>query len=77
MGNYNLIYKNDFINNHRQAFDTGENEWSFDWGNISIGNYWSDYNGTDNNDDGIGDTPYMIPGGNSTDSHPLMQPWIE
>ena len=30
------------------------------WDNGTIGNYWGDYNGTDNNDDGIGDTPYII-----------------
>ena len=26
------------------------------WDNGTIGNYWGDYNGTDNNNDGIGDT---------------------
>lgn len=30
------------------------------WDNGTIGNYWGDYNGTDNNRDGIGDTPYII-----------------
>jgi parallel beta-helix repeat protein len=35
------------------------------------GNYWSDYNGTDSNQDGIGDTPYVIDA-NNTDHYPLM-----
>jgi hypothetical protein len=36
-------------------------------------NYWSDYNGTDNNGDGIGDTPYIINDENQ-DNYPLMNP---
>ena len=35
-------------------------------------NYWSDYNGTDNNIDGIGDTPYKIDA-NNTDYYPLIK----
>jgi hypothetical protein len=41
------------------------------WDNGSEGNYWSNYNGTDANRDGIGDTPYIIEV-NSTDRYPLM-----
>ncbi|MFZ7138907.1 MAG: right-handed parallel beta-helix repeat-containing protein [archaeon] len=40
-------------------------------------NYWSDYNGTDANADGIGDTPYSYGGDQEskyTDKHPLMEP---
>jgi hypothetical protein len=35
------------------------------------GNYWSDYNGTDTNQDGIGDTAHIIDA-NNTDNYPLM-----
>lgn len=44
------------------------------WDNGSIGNYWSDYNGTDANGDGIGDTPYVLDADNQ-DRYPLMNPW--
>ncbi len=38
-------------------------------------NYWSDYLGTDANSDGLGDTPYQIPGNvGAQDAHPLMTP---
>jgi len=38
-----------------------------------LGNYWSDYNGTDTNGDGIGDSPYVI-NDNNIDEYPLMAP---
>jgi nitrous oxidase accessory protein len=43
------------------------------WSNNGEGNYWSDFNGTDANHDGISDTPYLIDTTN-TDSYPLMNP---
>jgi len=38
---------------------------------VSEGNYWSTYIGTDSNNDGIGDTPYLLSQGN-IDNYPLM-----
>jgi parallel beta-helix repeat protein len=47
---------------------------SWDNGYPSAGNFWSTYNGTDQNGDGIGDTPYSIAEGN-VDNYPLMTPF--
>ena len=69
----NTIYKNNFIDNAVNAFDDSNNSWD----NGKFGNYWSDYTGKDENEDKIGDTPYLIPGGNNKDNHPLMEPYKE
>lgn len=41
----------------------------------SMGNYYSDYSGTDADGNGIGDTPYVLPDDLGTDNAPLMEPW--
>jgi hypothetical protein len=71
----NIIYYNNFINNTKNVY----NEVVMAvpavsiWDNDAVGNYWSDYNGTDANNDGIGDIPYVIDE-NNQDNHPLMTP---
>jgi parallel beta-helix repeat protein len=68
----NVFSLNDFngdgySGNGQNAKDSFINLWSLD----GQGNYWMDYNKYDNNSDGIGDTPYPIPGGNNVDDYPL------
>ncbi len=66
----NVFYENEFsANSAGNAEDTtlGSNSWSHN----QKGNYWDDYNEYDSDNDGIGDTPYSIPGGENVDSYPL------
>ena len=66
----NVIFNNNFIDNRAQV---GIEDSSNMWDNGKIGNYWSDYDGTDANGDGIGDTPYEVDSKN-TDHYPLIKP---
>lgn len=63
------IWNNNFTSNGINALDNGITN---SWDNGSIGNYWDDYTGGDNNGDGIGDTPYNVPGSAlSIDNYPI------
>jgi parallel beta-helix repeat protein len=74
--NNNSICKNNYVNNTVQF---SANEWYYlTFGNprsvnIISENYWSDYNGTDVDSDGIGDVSYVIDE-NNADEYPLMKP---
>ena len=70
----NDIYLNHFENENNSRSDSSPNAWD----NGTAGNYWSDYDGLDNNYDGVGDVPafYSIPGGGSNqDNCPLGVSW--
>jgi len=68
--NNNIIYRNNFIENYIHGFDDSKGIWDYN----GEGNYWDDYNGTDSDGDGIGDTPYYISGASTQDNNPLMEP---
>jgi parallel beta-helix repeat protein len=68
--NDNRLYHNNF-NNTFNAIDGCSNIWDNEY--PSGGNYWSDYEGNDTNNDGIGDIPYSLYG--VYDRYPLMYPW--
>jgi len=83
----NIMYWNDFLFNGwggrppLQAYDSGKGNIWYEKGDESLfslssgeGNYWVDYNGNDTNGDGVGDTPYTVPGpAGSQDLYPMMQ----
>ena len=66
----NVIFHNNFISNTDQLYGEG---FQNIWDNGYEGNYWSDYNGTDTNEDGVGDTylPWQ-----EVDYYPLMNPYL-
>jgi len=80
----NTFYHNNFVGNTQLRLWDGVYGPNF-WDNGQQGNYWIDYNGTDDNHDGIGDAPYFLdirdrdflPIGNTgiQDSYPLMAPF--
>ncbi|MFW9881312.1 MAG: NosD domain-containing protein [Candidatus Thorarchaeota archaeon] len=58
--NNNSIYNNSFLENGKHAIDDGiDNKWN----STTIGNYWDNHTGPDNNNDGIVDIPYIYIGG--------------
>jgi nitrous oxidase accessory protein len=69
----NVIFGNNFYNNNINAYENA----SFNIWNTTIGNYYSDYQGNDENGDGIGDQPYALPGqdSKSKDLRPLVKPY--
>jgi parallel beta-helix repeat protein len=70
-GNY--IFHNNVIDNEKQVIDKDSSMRS-NWDNGEEGNYWSNYNGTDLDGDGIGDSAYKV-AYHSSDGFPLMYPW--
>ncbi len=59
------IYENRFVDNDRQlsgcvCVDYNFTEAKHYWDNGTVGNFWSDYNGTEIDNTGIGSTPYVI-----------------
>jgi parallel beta-helix repeat protein len=64
----NMFYHNNIFDNFNQVTTkTSINMWD----NGIEGNYWSNYTGSDTNNNGLGDTPHVIDGSNH-DTLPLM-----
>lgn len=76
-GDSNEFHHNNFVSNHGGQVQASDFGGGVDYWYESAdeeGNYWSDYTGSDNDGDGIGDTPYYVEGGESQDLYPLMEP---
>ena len=57
---YNSFYQNNFVGKAPEFSVSTKNPGPLFWNNGGKGNYWSSFNGTDSDTDGIGDTPYQV-----------------
>jgi len=78
LNNYDGLYLYDSFSNsiHHNNFIDNSHQWrsivsANVWDNGFEGNYWSNYAGIDLNQDGIGDTPYIMDE-NNADHYPLI-----
>ena len=74
---HNIIYHNNFINNEKHVFTAPAkiliiNNWDLN----GEGNYWSGHVSVEHDENGIGDTPFVLDG-NNQDNHPLMGLFID
>lgn len=65
----NSIFHNDFVENQEHV--SADAYYEDMWDDGIEGNFWSNYTGVDNDQDGIGDSPHAISAENQ-DNHPLM-----
>jgi len=65
----NLLYKNTFLDNVHNAHSDQPNQWDYE----GEGNYWFNYVGIDADENGIGDSPYVIASDSDQDNFPLLR----
>jgi hypothetical protein len=79
---FNRIFNNNFIKNNflksnreqlAQSFEWENTNSKTYWNNETVGNYWSNYDGVDSNNDSTGDTAYSI-NTNNFDNYPQIKP---
>jgi|GEM_PF-2365422 len=78
-GDLNRFHHNNFLSNNNNSIQAGDVGGGIDYWYLidgGHGNHWSDYSGSDQNGDGVGDSPYYIDGGESQDIYPLMAPLV-
>jgi parallel beta-helix repeat protein len=71
--NNNTFLNNNFVNNRASVCLMVWLKGGDGSGNSFTANYWSDYNGTDADGDGVGDTPYAVYE-SVNDLYPLIKP---
>jgi nitrous oxidase accessory protein len=83
-GDGNMVFGNFFVDNNKQVTQEKNSNYPdvsimgtdiVSWDNGTIGNHWDDYSGLDENEDGIGDIPYIIDE-NNRDNNPLKHSWF-